>query len=99
MRTHQGEQAVAHAAWAAVPGCVAGRDRVGKRANQGTVGRPVWHESYQVGQKCARVEGIGRGRLQRAPEAFIGMLEGRNFGKLIVRVDDSNADTRGTETD
>jgi NADPH-dependent curcumin reductase len=24
--------------------------------------------------------------LQRAPEAFIGMLEGRNFGKLIVRV-------------
>ena len=26
--------------------------------------------------------------LERAPEAFIGMLEGRNFGKLIVRVDD-----------
>jgi NADPH-dependent curcumin reductase CurA len=25
--------------------------------------------------------------LARAPEAFIGMLEGRNFGKLIVRVD------------
>ena len=25
--------------------------------------------------------------LERAPEAFIGMLEGRNFGKLIVRVD------------
>ena len=25
--------------------------------------------------------------LVRAPEAFIGMLEGRNFGKLIVRVD------------
>jgi len=24
--------------------------------------------------------------LDRAPEAFIGMLEGRNFGKLIVRV-------------
>jgi len=24
---------------------------------------------------------------ERAPEAFIGMLEGRNFGKLIVRVD------------
>jgi NADPH-dependent curcumin reductase CurA len=28
------------------------------------------------------VEGLGR-----APEAFIGMLEGRNFGKLIVRMD------------
>ena len=23
--------------------------------------------------------------LERAPEAFVGMLEGRNFGKLIVR--------------
>jgi len=26
--------------------------------------------------------------LERAPEAFIGMLAGRNFGKLIVRVDE-----------
>jgi pimeloyl-ACP methyl ester carboxylesterase len=25
--------------------------------------------------------------VEKAPEAFIGMLEGRNFGKLIVRVD------------
>ena len=25
--------------------------------------------------------------LDRAPEALIGMLEGRNFGKLIVRMD------------
>ena len=25
--------------------------------------------------------------LERAPEAFIGLLEGHNFGKLIVRVD------------
>ena len=24
--------------------------------------------------------------LEKAPEAFIGMLDGRNFGKLIVRV-------------
>jgi NADPH-dependent curcumin reductase CurA len=24
--------------------------------------------------------------LENAPEAFIGMLDGRNFGKLIVRV-------------
>jgi NADPH-dependent curcumin reductase CurA len=28
--------------------------------------------------------------LEKAPEAFIGMLEGRNFGKLIVRVDESH---------
>jgi NADPH-dependent curcumin reductase CurA len=27
--------------------------------------------------------------LDKAPEAFIGLLEGRNFGKLIVRVDGS----------
>jgi len=25
--------------------------------------------------------------LENAPEAFIGMLEGRNFGKLLIRVD------------
>jgi len=24
--------------------------------------------------------------LENAPEAFLGLLEGRNFGKLIVRV-------------
>jgi hypothetical protein len=28
------------------------------------------------------------GGLERAPEAFIGLLEGRNFGKLVVRVAD-----------
>ena len=26
-------------------------------------------------------------RMEKAPEAFTGMLEGRNFDKLIVRVD------------
>jgi NADPH-dependent curcumin reductase len=26
--------------------------------------------------------------LAAAPEAFIGMLEGRNFGKVVVRVAD-----------
>jgi NADPH-dependent curcumin reductase len=25
-------------------------------------------------------------RLEKAPEAFIGMLQGRNFGKLLVDV-------------
>src|SRR6266481_4078494 len=28
--------------------------------------------------------------LERAPEAFIGLLDGKNFGKLIVRVTDQN---------
>jgi len=27
-----------------------------------------------------------RNGLENAPEAFIGMLDGRNFGKIIVRV-------------
>lgn len=26
--------------------------------------------------------------LDRAPEAFIGLLEGRNFGKLLVKLGD-----------
>jgi NADPH-dependent curcumin reductase CurA len=25
--------------------------------------------------------------LRRAPEAFIGLLKGKNFGKLVVKVD------------
>ncbi len=37
------------------------------------------------GRICYR-EDIVNG-LEKAPEAFIGMLEGRNFGKLIIRVD------------
>ncbi len=28
------------------------------------------------------------GGLENAPEAFIGLLEGKNFGKLVVRIDD-----------
>jgi len=31
--------------------------------------------------------------LDRAPEAFIGLLQGRNFGKLVVRLGDDP--TRG----
>jgi NADPH-dependent curcumin reductase CurA len=27
--------------------------------------------------------------LEHAPEAFIGLLQGRNFGKLVIRVADS----------
>jgi NADPH-dependent curcumin reductase CurA len=29
------------------------------------------------------------GGLENAPAAFIGLLEGRNFGKLVVRVADA----------
>jgi NADPH-dependent curcumin reductase CurA len=33
--------------------------------------------------------------LERAPAAFIGLLEGRNFGKLLVRVGDDPAGRAG----
>lgn len=42
-----------------------------------------WIESGKVKVREDRVDG-----LERAPEAFIGLLEGRNFGKLVVRVAD-----------
>lgn len=40
-----------------------------------------WVESGRVKLREDRVEG-----LENAPTAFIGLLEGRNFGKLVVRV-------------
>lgn len=44
--------------------------------------------SEWVGQGLIRYrEDIVEG-LERAPEAFIGLLEGRNFGKLVVRIAD-----------
>ena len=41
----------------------------------------AWVAEGRVRCREDRVEG-----LEKAPEAFIGMLEGRNFGKLVVRV-------------
>jgi len=40
-----------------------------------------WVTEGRVKLREDRVDG-----LERAPEAFIGLLEGRNFGKLVVRV-------------
>jgi len=42
-----------------------------------------WVESGKVRVKEDRVEG-----LENAPEAFIGLLEGKNFGKLVVKIAD-----------
>jgi NADPH-dependent curcumin reductase CurA len=63
-------------------------------AASGPVGSLVGQLAKLAG---ARAAGIADGRiryredfvdgLERAPQAFIGMLEGRNFGKLIVRVE------------
>lgn len=42
-----------------------------------------WVESGKVRVKEDRVEG-----LENAPQAFIGLLEGKNFGKLVVKIAD-----------
>lgn len=42
-----------------------------------------WLEEGRITLREHRVDG-----LEHAPEAFIGLLQGRNFGKLVVRVGD-----------
>jgi NADPH-dependent curcumin reductase CurA len=44
---------------------------------------PGWVASGQVKAKEDVVEG-----LERAPEAFLGLLQGQNFGKLVIKVAD-----------
>ncbi|NMO22161.1 NADP-dependent oxidoreductase [Pyxidicoccus fallax] len=44
----------------------------------------AWIREGRVRYREDIVEG-----LDRAPEAFIGLLDGRNFGKLVVKVDES----------
>ena len=48
----------------------------------------TWVQDGKVKSREDIVEG-----LENAPKAFIGLLEGKNFGKLIVRVaaESSNA--------
>ena len=68
--------------------------RLGEPMAGGTVNRvvasrhPRWHPGDLVLGNAGRVktrEDLVDG-LENAPAAFIGLLEGRNFGKLIVRV-------------
>jgi NADPH-dependent curcumin reductase len=42
-----------------------------------------WLSTGQIKYREHLVDGLGN-----APEAFIGMLVGQNFGKLVVRVND-----------
>ncbi|MEE4112122.1 MAG: hypothetical protein V2I40_04860 [Desulfobacteraceae bacterium] len=42
-----------------------------------------WLSTGQIKYREHVVDGLAR-----APEAFIGMLAGKNFGKLVVRVND-----------
>ncbi|MGG2362807.1 zinc-binding dehydrogenase, partial [Salmonella enterica] len=43
----------------------------------------AWIASGQVRYREDIVQG-----LDQAPEAFIGLLEGRNFGKLVIEIPD-----------
>jgi len=53
----------------------------GHRYGEFAAAMGAWVAEGRVRCREDRVEG-----LEKAPEAFIGMLEGRNFGKLVVRV-------------
>ena len=44
-----------------------------------------WLSTGQIKYREHIVDG-----LENAPEAFIGMLVGQNFGKLVVRLNDAN---------
>ncbi len=44
-----------------------------------------WLSTGQIKYREHMVDG-----LERAPDAFIGMLVGQNFGKLVVRVNDEH---------
>lgn len=56
-------------------------DHYGERFDEFRREMGAWVASGQVKLREDRVDG-----LENAPSAFIGLLEGRNFGKLVVRV-------------
>ncbi len=59
-------------------------DHYGERFEAFRRDMQAWLDAGQVKLREDRVEG-----LENAAEAFIGLLEGRNFGKLVVRVADA----------
>jgi len=44
-----------------------------------------WLRTGQIKYREHPVDG-----LENAPKAFIGMLDGQNFGKLVIRVNDEH---------
>ena len=60
-------------------------DDYGHRYDEFTENMSQWLSAGQIKYREHRVDG-----LERAPEAFIGMLDGQNFGKLVVRVNDAH---------
>ena len=58
-------------------------DHYGPRFDEFTVQMAAWLKDGSIKYREDVVQG-----LENAPQAFIGLLEGRNFGKLVVRVAD-----------
>ena len=59
-------------------------DDYGHRYNEFAKDMSQWLSTGQIKYREHLVDG-----LERAPQAFIGMLDGQNFGKLVIRVNDS----------
>jgi NADPH-dependent curcumin reductase CurA len=56
-------------------------DDYGPRFDEFTAAMGAWVRSGQIRYREDVVQG-----LENAPQAFLGLLEGRNFGKLVVEV-------------
>ncbi len=56
-------------------------DDYGHRYNEFAKEMTEWVSSGQIKYREHLVDG-----LESAPKAFIGLLEGQNFGKLVIRV-------------
>jgi NADPH-dependent curcumin reductase CurA len=60
-------------------------DDYGHRYNEFAKDMFQWLSTGQIKYREHQVDG-----LERAPQAFIGMLDGQNFGKLVIRVNDGH---------
>ena len=60
-------------------------DDYGHRYNEFASEMSKWLQEGKIKYKEQLVKG-----LEKAPEAFIGLLEGKNFGKLVVKVNEPN---------
>lgn len=60
-------------------------DDYGDRYNEFSDAMGAWLKAGKIKYKEQIVDG-----LENAPSAFIGLLQGENFGKLIVRVGPDN---------
>ncbi len=60
-------------------------DDYGHRYNEFAKDMSQWLSSGKIKYREHQIDG-----LDSAPNAFIGMLDGQNFGKLVIRVNENN---------